>query len=243
MSERFIDAVDVDTVDDAAQEEQFAEPVEAQVARYLIENPDWLLTRDDILRDITLAHDSGSAVSLLERQAQLLREQNKTLQHQLGTLLTRARTNEQLLAHSKQLVLTLLDAPDLDALVHHCSRSLRDHFTLEFVSFIIFGDPQDHPTSTVRIVPLDKAYQAIPNLLKTDAISCGILRPEEHHFLWSESADQVGSAAVVPLNRVPPLGVLALGSRDPDRFDAKMSTLFLRDIADVLKRLLPVHLR
>lgn len=218
------------------------EITEEQVTEYLKNNPDLFMRRDDLLCEMTLSHDTGGAVSFLERQSSLLRDRHKKLRQQLDELLAAARDNEQLFAKSKQLILSLLDAQSLDAIVNSCLHSLRDHFTIEFASLIIFGEPQSYLYGTSRIVPIDEAYQNIPGLLKTETISCGVLRPKELKFLFAEAAQTIGSAAVVPLNRVPPIGVLAIGSSDPHYFGSTMSTLFLEYIGEVLKRLLPRYL-
>ena len=47
---------------------------EDQVVGYLRRNPDFFARHDDLLAEISLPHDSGSAISLLERQVNILRE-------------------------------------------------------------------------------------------------------------------------------------------------------------------------
>jgi len=49
------------------------------VADYLRENPDFFVDQDELLRGLTLPHDSGRAISLVERQVHLFREQRDTL--------------------------------------------------------------------------------------------------------------------------------------------------------------------
>ena len=66
---------------------------------------------------------------------------------------------------------------------------------------------------------------------------CGVLRPHELSFLFGEDGPSVGSAAVVSLD--DQLGVLAIGSRDPQHYKSSLGTLFLGYIAEVLARVLP----
>lgn len=209
------------------------------VARYLKSNSGFFLKRDDLLMDLELAHPSGQAVSLLERQVSLLRERNMDIRSRLNNLLDNARTNDQLFDKSKQLILALIEVQGLDSIVNTFNRSMLTDFTLDFSSLTLFGNPEQHRTVTSRMVPVDEAYQKIPGLLKTNNATCGVLRPEELQFVFADQAEQVGSAAVIPLSFGNPLGVIAIGSKDSGHFRSGMDTLFLSYIADVLNRILP----
>ncbi len=71
----------------------------------------------------------------------------------------------------------------------------------------------------------------------------GPLRPQERAILFGEFADEVQSAAVVPIGNPTCIAVLAAGSSDPRRFHAEMGTMFLEFIGEVLARVLPHHAR
>ena len=216
---------------------------EEEVAQYLKSHSGFFLRRDDLLLELTLAHDSGQAVSLLERQVTLLRERNVDMRSRLNGLLDSAKSNDQLFEKTKQLVLALIDAQNLDAIVNTFNRSLLSDFVVDFSSVTLFGDPAQHRSTVSRMVPVDDAYANIPGLLKSNSTTSGVLRPEELQFLFSEQATQVGSAAVIPLSHTKPLGVLAIGSKDPNHFNSVMGTLFLDYIAEVLNRILPQHIQ
>lgn len=216
---------------------------EEEVAQYLKSHSGFFLKRDDLLLELTLAHDSGQAVSLLERQVTLLRERNVAMRSRLNGLLDSANSNDHLFEKTKQLVLALIDAKSLDAIVNTFNRSLLSDFVVDFSSVTLFGDPAQHRSTVSRMVPVDDAYANIPGLLKSNKTTAGVLRPEELQFLFSEQAAQIGSAAVVPLSHTKPLGVLAIGSKDPNHFSSGMGTLFLDYIAEVLNRILPQQLQ
>lgn len=216
---------------------------EDQVAHYLRNHPGFFLKRDDLLCELELTHPSGSAVSLLERQVSLLRERNMDIRDRLNDLLDNARNNDKLFERTKALVLSLLEAKNLDGLVNTFNRSMRDRFKMEVSSLVLFADPHHYRNSASRIVTLDQAFQKIPGLLKSNNATCGVLRSEELQFLFPEKYREVGSAAVMPLSFGYPLGVLAIGSKDPLYFRSSMGTLFLGYIAEVLNRLLPHFLK
>lgn len=215
---------------------------EEQVALYLKNNPGFFLRRDDLLCEIELAHSSGEAVSLLERQVSLLRERNMDIRSRLNNLLDNARNNDKLFEKTKAIVLALLEAKGLDAIVNTFNRGLKNEFSMDFASVVLFGEPQHNRSSVSRIVPLDDAFRAIPGLLNGSKVTCGVLRKEELEFLFPDLGDKVGSAAVVPLSFGHQLGAIAIGSKDPNYFRSSMGTLFLGYIAEILNRILPKYL-
>jgi uncharacterized protein YigA (DUF484 family) len=212
------------------------------VAHYLKSHCGFFLKRDDLLLELQLAHPSGKAVSLLERQVSLLRERNMDIRHRLNSLLANADSNDQLFDNTKQLVLALIEAQSLDNIVNTFNRSMLSDFNLDFASLTLFGNPSQHRNVTSIMVPIDEAFAKIPGLLKSDNATCGVLRPEELDFLFSSQANQVGSAAVIPLSHSHPLGVIAIGSKNGDHFNSDMGTLFLSYVAEILNRILPNHL-
>ena len=218
------------------------EITEDDVAQYLKSHSGFFLKRDDLLLELELAHPSGPAVSLLERQVSLLRERNMDMRTRLNKLLDNAGDNDQLFEKTKQLVLALIEAQGLDAIVNAFNRCLLSDFNMDFSALTLFGKPELHRSLASRMVPIDDAYQQIPGLLRSNNATCGVLRDEELRFLFSDQAPQVGSAAVVPLSFGNLLGVIAIGSKDPNHFRSSMGTLFLGYIAEVLNRILPRHL-
>lgn len=213
------------------------------VAAYLKLHPDFFLKRPDLLMDLEVAHPSGGAVSLLERQVSVLRERNMEMRQRLNNLLDNARANDQLFEHTKQLVLKLIEAQNLDQMVDTFVAGLEQDFKIDFASLVLIGNPNAHRGVRARVVPLAEARAQIDGLLKSSKAICGVLRPEEVQFLFPEHTRQIGSAAVVPLSFGYPLGVLAIASTDANYFRSTMGTLFLGYIAEVLNRLLPKYLK
>ena len=219
------------------------EITEEDVAQYLKNHTGFFLKRDDLLMELQLSHPSGGAVSLLERQVSLLRERNMDMRSRLSNLLDNARNNDKLFDKTRRLVLSLLEAQGLDAIVGTFVRSLLNEFTMDVASLILIGNPALHRSVSSRMVAAADVYQQIPGLLKNNKATCGVLREEELKFLFTEQAAIVGSAAVIPLNAGCPVGIIAIGSRDPQYFRSSMGTLFLSYIAEVLNRILPRYIK
>ena len=69
-----------------------ADPLDPeQVANYLQQHPAFFVDHQDLLGDLFLPHESGPAVSLVERQVSILRERNIDMRNRLSKLLYNAR--------------------------------------------------------------------------------------------------------------------------------------------------------
>jgi len=213
-------------------------PLDAeQVAAYLRRHPEFFVEHDELIPEMRIPHDSGSAVSLVERQVRLLRERNIEMRHRLAQLMDVARDNDRLFEKTRRLVLDLLDATSLEDVVSTVEDSLRHEFQVPFVSLILFSD-SNLPVG--RSVSSAEAHQAIGGLLSGGKTVCGVLRPHELTFLFGEAEGaNVGSAAVVSLSYQGLHGVLAIGSSDPQHYKSSLGTLFLGYVAEVLARVLP----
>jgi uncharacterized protein YigA (DUF484 family) len=60
---------------------------------------------------------------------------------------------------------------------------------------------------------------------------CGRLQPEKNAVLYGVRSEEVQTTALLPL---PGVGLIAVGSHDPNRFYPGMGTLFLRMMGDAL---------
>ena len=206
------------------------------VREYLRENGDFLQRNPDMLDHLYISHASGSAISLVEKQVSVLRERNIDMRHRLTKLTGNARDNDQLYEQTRSLVLSLLDANDLDSLYRAFVDAMARDFQVEHASMILFGDPDQ--AGDCRIESAEAAKIEIGALLRGHKPVCGVLRKEELTYLFPDAGD-VGSAALMPLSNGEELGLIAVGSSDANRYSSGMGTLFLTHIADIIVRLLP----
>ena len=120
---------------------------EAQVVEYLRQHPGFFVDHDYLLREIRVPHDSGRAISLVERQVQVFREQRDQLQRELGNLIAIARENDRFFEKSKRLLINLIEAKSLEEVVIMIEESVRNDFGLDCASLLLFGDPRDYPAT------------------------------------------------------------------------------------------------
>ena len=209
------------------------------IKQYLTDNPNFFDEHPDLLESIQLPHESGKAVSLIERQVSVLRERNLEMRQRLNNMLDAARTNDKLFEKTKRLVLNLLDARDLPELVDTLYESLGTDYQLEYFSLVLLTDNKQLPPNQAKAVGMDEAEDQIGTLIRSNRAICGVLRADELSFLFGDKADGVGSVAAMPLHRGHNYGILAVGNSDPNYYRSSMGTLFLSYIAEVLNRILP----
>ncbi|MGD8965504.1 MAG: DUF484 family protein, partial [Gammaproteobacteria bacterium] len=86
---------------------------EEEVVRFLIERSDFFDRHPELLAQLELTHESGEgAISLIERQLSVLREQNRKLDRQLKELISVARSNHELSDKVHRLAMRLIEARD-----------------------------------------------------------------------------------------------------------------------------------
>jgi uncharacterized protein YigA (DUF484 family) len=223
--------------------EQKADSKEKMVREFLRDNPTFLDENTDILECLVLPHNSGNAVSLVERQVGVLRDRNKEMRARLDNMLQTAHDNDLLFEKTKRLVLNLLEAKNLSAMIEAVYDSLGKDYGIEFYGLTLLGDEKKLPRTMARVASMEKANERIGTLLGANRAVCGILREDEMTFLFGERGRNVGSVAAVPLRYDNLYGILAVGNSDPNFYKSSMGTLFLSYIAEILNRVVPNHLK
>ncbi len=221
--------------DSAAQD---IEIEEQHIRDYLKQHPDFFDQHPDILDHLQISHSSGTAVSLVERQVTVLRERNMEMRKRLNSLMENARDNDRLFKLTRELVLSILEADDMDELCKTFTDRLKNDFGAEYASIIIFGDPA-LSSEHCRFEAPEIAKREIGALLNDNKSVCGALRKDELNYLFPATGSSVGSAALQPLKGKHDVGIIAVGSADPDYYRSNMGTLFLTHVADVLIRVIP----
>ena len=210
-----------------------------KIAAWLRDHPDFFIQRADLLELIRLPDPRGEAVSLLERQAQILRERNHELRDRLNGLLDVARENDELFEKTRALVLSLVEARNSSQLCENLLRSLKKDFGCDAVALLVYDrDLQltGEVRANVRCLAAGQLPEALQLLLRNGKAVCGVLRPSELEHLFPEQKDKVQSAAMVPLEFQGRQGLLAIGSFDPQHFRSSLGTLFISHIGAVLAR-------
>ncbi|MCB1875265.1 MAG: DUF484 family protein [Chromatiales bacterium] len=217
-----------------------APSAERQVADYLLQHPEFFERHLYLLKDLRVPHPSGTAVSLIERQVAQLRKENKELRKQLSEIVDVAKGNDRLNSRMQRLTFNLLEAKGLDDLLAQLQEGLEQDFQADFFGLRL--DPAAHALATMERAGLSIGPKPMRALFEhqfaTGNPMCGRLRAEQLDALFGSQANQVASAAVVPIESLDFSGVLGIGSRDPHRYQPGMGTLFLVQLGELLDRAL-----
>lgn len=214
-----------------------SEVTEQEIVQYLSQHPEFFTRHPDALRDLSLPHPSGNAVSLIEKQVSSLRERNTELRYKLNQLLGNARDNDRLFEQSKRLILALLECDELDDFVDALYFNFDKEFDVSSTRIILFG--QHISSSNARISSLEEAEIYLGSNIQYHRAVSGGLANEELAYLFDRDRSKVGSGAFVVLHYNDVIGILAIGHEDAEHFQTGMGTLFLSHIGEVLNRILP----
>ncbi|MEH6648752.1 MAG: DUF484 family protein [Motiliproteus sp.] len=208
------------------------------VVEYLETHPEFFARHQSLLQTLRIPHQRGGAISLVERQTEMLREQNREMRSQLHDLLDAARYNDLQFEKTKRLVLSLLEAETLDQLTDVIEEGFCRDFNGDLTQLILLDQPQVSDAGNYKRVSMQQAESQVLELVESDWALCGSLSDQQRQFLFGDRADKVLSAAVVPLVNGKTLGLLAVGSFEANYFHSSMGTLFLNYIGEVLSRVL-----
>ena len=213
---------------------------EERIERYLTLNPDFFERHQPLLARMRLPHmRTGSTVSLVERQVEVLRDQKTDADRRLAEFVAVARANDHLAERIHRFTRRLLRATSAAAALNALEASLREDFDA-FHSVLLLTAPvaslADIELGTfLRKLPADDAnMRTFEALLATGKPRCGQVRDSQRDFLFGPEASSIGSVALVPLGEAGTVGLLALGSAERERFHPGMSTEFLKRMGELI---------
>jgi uncharacterized protein len=213
---------------------------EQSVIDFLQSNPDFFERQPQLLTKLRIPHETGpSTVSLVERQVQVLRDKNQSLDGKLREFVEVARSNDKLIDQMHRLACGLISARGMTQLLDALELSLRQDFAAN--EWLLVLTRNDVPELSriqhrhLRVAQRGAAeLRSFETFFETAQPRCGQIRDSQRDYLFGPDADAVGSAALVPLGPTGNYGVLAIGSNDADRFVAGMSTDYLARIGELI---------
>ncbi len=211
-----------------------------EVEAYLRKYPDFFLSRPQLLAELAIPHRTGAAVSLVEKQVKVLREQNEQARKRLHELIEIARSNEDLAHRMHHLVLTLIDAGRPEEIFKTLYENLKRNFRAEQVVIRLFAQPANSALQGSAEFVGEDAGEArlFAALIDKRLPTVGALALEQQAFLFGAEGADITSVVLVPLRGNDWGGVMAIGSRDADRFQKDMGVELLANMGEVLSFIL-----
>jgi uncharacterized protein YigA (DUF484 family) len=212
---------------------------DASVGEYLQTFPDFFERNGSLLAKLRLPHlrDAGATVSLVERQVEVLRERNQSLERKLKELVDVARANDALADRIHRLSQRLIRAGTLQATINAVETSLREDFGAMHSVLVLFLE-EAKPLDVGRFLRTDDLdsddIKTFDSLLQAGKPRCGQIRDAQRDYLFGKDSIEIGSVALTPLGPKGAFGILAIGASDADRFHPAMSTEFLSRIGELV---------
>lgn len=224
------------------REQQLA--TELQLISMLRDNADILNRHPELLAVLEITHQSGGAVSLIERQVDVLRKQIQTQENSLLELMDVARDNERLSKTRHRLAVDLLSARDSDDVISIVLDTFKSELSADHAVVKLFSEDkkQIEESSGLYVDSHDEALAAFKTMLQHKNTVCGKSTDEQKEYLFDDKAESIKSAAVIPLVAGSNLGLIGLGANNATRFNASMGTDFLSQIGELVSASLAVHL-
>ena len=122
---------------------------EISVVNYLRKKRDFFEKNYEILSELKIPHESGTAVSLIEKQLFLLREENQKINKQMCELIEIARQNNELALRMHQLILTLMGDNNPSETFSLMYESLKKNFHADKAVIRVFINPGSIYISTI----------------------------------------------------------------------------------------------
>ena len=204
-----------------------------EVASYLRRHPDFLTEFPDLALALVLPREQGQAASLASYQLDVLRDKNRELNRRLHELIEIAHENQLLMVRVHTLTLALMRATSLPETLNAVVAALTEDFNTDLVRIVLFRADGELPAAEWLLIEPDgaRAMPVFSEFLKRAEPLCGRLQQDKLDALFGARTGEVASAVLLPVDAV---GMLAVGSQDPNRFHPGMGTVFLKLIAEAV---------
>lgn len=204
------------------------------ILNYLRLEPNFFRHNPEILSELNLPHESGAAISLIERQISILRERNLAMRRRMNQLVSAAKENEALFDKTKTLTIELLQAEGL----HGLNEVLATYVLADFQADLVCLHLENENEILDHLIGHDGQFPLLLEKCEAGPLIQAFREEELTVIFPSINHDSSGSAVIVPIRIAEQKAVLAIGSKDPQYFTKDMDTLFIRYIADILSRLI-----
>ena len=207
---------------------------EHDIANYLANTPTFFERHAELLGSVQLTSPHGQrAVSLQERQMEMLRDKIKGLEHKIMEMIRHGQENVAIADRLHRFTRTVMltgNAADLPGVV---VQQVMQQFMVPQAGIRVWD-------AAPAFAELDFA-KAVSDDVKSFASSlnapyCGANAGFEA-TKWLEEPQAVASIALIPLHHgssTQAFGMLVLGSPDPTRYTADMGTEFLSRIGEIV---------
>ena len=203
---------------------------------YLKDNLDFFVKNPSIIAELKIPHESGRAVSLVEKQLLILRNQNQEIQKKIHNLIEIARQNEELARRMHKLSLTLMEKNVPEDVFSTLYKNLKKNFYADKVVVKLFVNSTLISSSLIeefvgKNSPEELLFRDV--IKKLEPLS-GKMERQQQLFLFGKDGDDIASSVMIPLHGHNWGGILAIGSFDEEHFQPGMGIELLSNFGEIL---------
>jgi uncharacterized protein YigA (DUF484 family) len=224
---------------------------EDDIANFLVNTPDFFERHAELLSAVKLTSPhSHRAVSLQERQAEMMREKIRVLELRMMDMMRHGTENEVLIERMQRWVKTLLMTNNARDLPHTITDHIQHDFMVPQVAIKVWGVGETFQIESFA----QGATEAIKEFAATLATPYVGLNQHFEAVQWLAEPDAAQSVAIIALRETRPedtpqtaavqpvIGLLVLASPDPQRYYEGMGTTIIERMGDLASAALS-HLR
>lgn len=207
-------------------------PEEQAVADYLLEHPDFFERHATFFSQIKIPHALPTGTtSLIERQVDILRQQNQKLERRLTELVEAGRANDHLLARLHRVGLYFLE---LEPSHHEPSmETLAEYLAVDAVMAAVWTKTPRRFETFRRLE--ERPQSLLPDHWGTGHPYCGRMGEALGEYLFGARHADLKSIALVALGfPESEIGFIALGLTDPDHFRPGLGTQYLNRLGELV---------
>ncbi|MFM7026915.1 MAG: DUF484 family protein [Limnohabitans sp.] len=209
---------------------QMAPITEDDIANYLANTPDFFERHAELLASVQLTHPhSQRAVGLQERQALMLRDKIKSLEHRIMDMIRHGHENMVLTDKLHRWACDMLAAPAAELPVLAVD-NIRELFQVPQVALRLWDMADASASHAQGVTPSVREHAAdleAPYVGANSGFEC---------VQWLDEPAEAASVALMALRPAPGqqvFGLLVLASPDAQRFNAQMGTELLERLAQL----------
>ena len=212
------------------------------VAQYLQNNPKFFEEHAESISRLLIPHPHGGrTISITERQMLSLRDKNRQLEGKMGELLEFGEENDTIGEKMHRIGVAMIAAATFQSVLHTLNLHLRDDFAIPHVAVRLWDQPENAEELPEFAVVSEQLQEFAESLVQP---YCGSTSGFETSSWFGDAAKHVRSQALIAMrNGGGTIGMIALGSEEPQRFYAGMGTLYLERLGEMASAALARVLR
>ena len=204
-----------------------------EVINFLKENPEFFIDHPEAIEYLEIKHESGEAVSFIEKQVEFIKSKNLATSTQLKEFILNAKANELLFTKVKNLISIILNTEDLENLFTATEIFFVEELGTEKCKLLFFTQEELYRVNAKRIIEPEIATKTFSKIFKETDIFLGKISNEIASLIFGAKTN-IREAVIGKLNSEKIAGILVMGSSKDKEYSPEKDSLFLNFTIEVL---------